>query len=544
MALEEERLSRVKHSKEFPVLSTRACLDAAGIGFSELDHVAFCFDPWTGLPKIAGHFVKTLPASLRLFRDRAGSGYLDMFRIRKVMADRLKLNGEARYRFHFVEHHMAHAASVFFVSPYEEAAILSIDGVGEWATILLAHGRGGRIEKVKEIEFPHSLGLLYQAVTVHLGFRGLCDETKVMGLASYGDPSRYRDLFERLVRLDDGGQVVLDRRYIAYDRHGNRKMLTERFAEDAGPARVYGEEIEDRHHDLAAALQARLEDAGVHIARELQRRTGCSKLCMAGGVALNSVMNERIRLEAGFDELFLQPACNDAGTALGAALWVHHAVLGHPRDYVFESPYTGPEYTEDQMEAALRAGGLSVDRPENPLPDVAASLGRGEVVGWFQGRTEWGPRALGNRSILADPRRADMRDILNVKVKHRELFRPFAPVIPLHRAAEYFACSQPSPYMLFVTDVLPEKREVIPAVTHVDGTARVQTVTPELNPRLHDLLLEFERQTDVPVLLNTSFNDRGEPIVCSPEDAVRTFNNTKMDLLAMGPFLARKSTAP
>ena len=542
MAIEEERLSRKKHSKDFPRLAVGACLAAAGIDMDGIDHVAFCFDPWVGLPHVASHFVRTLPGSLLLAKDRAGSGYMDMFRMRRIMAAELSLNGRARkLPFHFVEHHMTHAASVFYPSPFEEAAILSIDGVGEWTTLLLAHGRGSRIDKLKELPFPHSLGLLYQAITIHLGFRGMCDETKVMGLASYGDPSRYRALFERMVHLGADGDVRMDPAYLCYGRYGHVRMLSDRFIAETVPARRYEEPIEQHHHDLAAAVQERLELAGLHVARDLRRRSGSTRLCLAGGVALNSVMNERIRLEAGFDEVFLQPACNDAGTALGAALHIEHAVLGRPRGYRFESPYTGPEYGEDEMLAALRDAGLEHERPADLERDVAAILAEGLVVGWFQGRTEWGPRALGNRSILADPRRADMREILNVKVKHRELFRPFAPVVKLERAGDYFACGMASPYMLFVTEVKPEMRSTIPAVTHVDGTARVQTVTAELNPRLHALLDEFEKLTSVPVLLNTSFNDRGEPIVCSPRDAVRTFTSTKIDVLVLGPFLARKT---
>lgn len=533
----------MKHTKDFPALAARFCLQRAGIRAGDLDHVAFCFDPWHAAPRIAAHFFRNLPHSLLLARERATSGFGDMFRMRGIVREKLRGDGaEPRFAFHFVEHHLAHAASVFFVSPYDEAAILSLDGVGEWATVLMATGRGNRIAKVREIGFPHSLGLLYQAVTVHLGFRKLCDETKVMGLASYGDPARYRDLFRHILKLAPDGGIALDRDYVCFDRHGHQKMVSEKFVAEAGAARVHGEPLERRHEDLAAALQERIGEAGVHLAADLRRRTGLTRLCMAGGVALNSVMNERIRTEAGFDEVFLQPACNDAGTAPGAALWIEHSVLGRPRRFVFQSPYTGPEYDEEQMADALRTAGLDFERPgpERFVEAVAEALDRGEVVGWFQGRSEWGPRALGNRSILADPRRADMRDILNVKVKHRESFRPFAPVVPLERAGEFFACAQPSPYMLFVTAVREEKRGVIPAVTHVDGTARIQTVTPEINARLHQLLLAFERRTGVPVLLNTSFNDCGEPIVCSPTDAVGTFGRTRIDLLAMGPFLARK----
>lgn len=545
--MEEERLSRVKHTRDFPVLAARFCLEREGLRASDLDHVAFCFNPWHAAPRIAAHFLRNLPHSLWLLRERATGGFGNMFHMRRIARDRLREDGAAlRFGFHFVEHHLAHAASVFFVSPFEEAAILSLDGVGEWATTLSATGHGNRITKVGEVGFPHSLGLLYQAVTVHLGFRKLCDETKVMGLASYGDPARYRDLFRKVLRLVPDGSIVLDRDYVCFDRHGHRRMLSDSFVAAAGAARVYGEPVERRHEDLAAALQERTGEAGVHIAAHLRRRTGLSKLCLAGGVALNSVMNERIRTEAGFDEVFMQPACNDAGTASGAALWLQHSVLGHPRRFVFCNPYTGPEYDEEQMAAAIRAAGLDFESPEPArlIEIVAEALDRGEVVGWFQGRSEWGPRALGNRSILADPRRADMRDVLNAKVKHRESFRPFAPVVPLERAREFFACSQPSPYMLFVTAVREEKRSVIPAVTHVDGTARIQTVTAEVNPRLYQLLLAFERRTGVPVLLNTSFNNCGEPIVCSPTDAVNTFERTRIDLLAMGPFLARKQAQP
>ncbi|MFN7975242.1 MAG: carbamoyltransferase C-terminal domain-containing protein [Acidobacteriota bacterium] len=544
MAVEEERLSREKHSKAFPRLATLACLKEAGIGIGELGHVAFCFDPWVGIPHIATHFFRNLPKSLQLLKDRVSGGYVDMFRMKSVLERSLELNGDPRtFRFHFVEHHIAHSASVFYVSPFDEAAILSIDGVGEWATIVEAKGQGTSIKKLKEIGFPHSLGLLYQAVTVHLGFRGNYDETKVMGLASYGDPERYRALFEDVLRLGPGGAVTVNRDYIAFDRQGHHRMLSDRFVEAAGPPRAFADPIDKRHEDLASALQKRLEEAGVHVARDLRERSGCRNLCLSGGVALNSVMNERIRLEAGFDDVFVQPACNDAGTAMGAALWIEHALLGGRRSYVMESPYIGPGYDEAEMRAALLEGGVASEEPPDLVERVARLIADGNVVGWFQGRSEWGPRALGNRSILADPRRKDMREILNVKVKHRETFRPFAPIVPLERCAEFFDCDKPSPYMLFVTRVKPDKREVIPAVTHVDGTARVQTVTRAVNPRMVDLLGAFERITGVPVLLNTSFNDRGEPIVCSPRDAIRTFKSTRIDALVLGSHLALKSAS-
>ncbi len=541
MAVEEERLSRRKHTKDFPRLATLACLKQAGISLDDVDHVAFCFDPWRGLPRIALHFLKNLPSSLHLLRDRAGSGYMAMFRMRGIMASQLGVEDGIRFRFQFVEHHMAHAASVFYVSPFDEAAILSIDGVGEWATVLQGHGRGLGIRKLQETSFPHSLGLVYQAVTVHLGFRAMCDESKVMGLASYGDPAPYRELMRDVMRLHDGGKVIIDRSYVSYDRYGHHRMLSDRFIAAAGPARRYEEPIESRHQHLAAALQERLGDAGVHVARDLRARAGSTNLCLTGGVALNSVMNERIRREAGFERVFMQPACNDAGAAMGAALYVEHGLLRQPRRSVFDSPYTGPDYAEGEMETELRSAGLAVERPEDLVPRVARLIGSGKVVAWFQGRVEWGPRALGNRSILADPRRVDMRDVLNVKVKHREAFRPFAPVVLLERAAEFFECDGPSPYMLFVMNVREDKRATIPAVTHVDGTARVQTLTRTLNPLLYDLLTEFDALTGVPVLLNTSFNDRGEPIVCSPADAVRTFTSTRIDAIVMGPFLARKA---
>ncbi len=463
-----------------------------------------------------------------------------------------------RAQFHRVEHHQAHLASAFFVSPFDEAALLSADGLGDFASTMWGTGRGNRMGVSGAIAFPHSLGMYYTAVSQYLGFRKFGDEFKVMGLAAYGEPA-YLDEFRRIVRTNGGMGFRLGLEYFKHHRTGPEMswsdsgktpelgaMFSDHMAERLGPSRDPAAPVEKIHRDGAASLQARLEEVLFEMLRALHARTGQKAVCLAGGVAFNCVANGKIFDQTPFEQIFVQPAAGDAGLAVGAAYFVHHQVLGQPRSFVMQDAYWGPGYTPDQVRAAvaasrLRAEGMEISElPEEvAAKEAAKEIAAGKILGWFQGRAEWGPRALGNRSIVADPRRADMKDILNARIKHREMFRPFAPSILAEATGEYFEKSYSSPFMTQAYSVRPEKRQAIPAPTHVDGTGRLQTVTQEANPRYWRLIREFGNLTGVPLVLNTSFNDN-EPIVCRPEEAIECFLRTKMDVLVLGDIFVRK----
>ncbi|HEY9378585.1 MAG TPA: carbamoyltransferase C-terminal domain-containing protein, partial [Jiangellaceae bacterium] len=437
-----------------------------------------------------------------------------------------------------VGHHEAHAASAFFASPFDEAAVLTLDRGGDFLSTTLSVGRGHRLRTLGTVRNPHSLGEVYSAFTYHLGFRPNSDEGKVMGLAPYGRNHLVPDV-RQLVQPTPDGLFQVNLRWFRYQREG--PLVSRRFERTFGPRRVPDTGISSHHEDLAYAVQDLTETAGLHVARALQRATGLRRLCLAGGVALNSVMNTRLLREAGFDDVFIQPAASDSGNALGAALWVWHHLMKAPRDWCMEHARWGPEFNEPQLERALQAASLPYRRVADPELDAAALLAGGRVVGRFTGRAEIGPRALGARSILADPRRPEMKDVVNNRVKRREPFRPFAPSVLHERGPDYFDGFHPTPFMLFVLPVRPEKRCVIPAVTHVDGTGRVQSVTRASDPGFHRLITNFERLTGVPVVLNTSFNVRGEPIVNTPQEAVADFVGTQIDALFLGPFLTEKA---
>jgi carbamoyltransferase len=529
-AAEEERFNRIKHCAGFPTEAARWCLADAGLGAGDLDHVAVSRDPRANLwPKLR-RALRTRPRYVKARLENAR-------RVGDIRGElEHALGSEVRAALHTVEHHQAHAASAFFVSPFEEAAILSVDGFGDFASTLLALGRGNCIEVLDRVLFPHSLGILYTAVTQWLGFPKYGDEGKVMGLAPYGDPERHLERMRDLVRFDRLFELGLE--YFRHPREGVDltwaegtptigRLYSERLVE------AFGEPRQDA--DVAAALQAVLEEAYLHLVRGLERRTGLRNICLAGGVALNAVANGRIRPETGFDGIYVQPAAGDSGTAVGAAYWVWNQHLGEPRSFVMEHAYTGPAYSAEESASAAAAAGLQgVQLPDEELfSEVARRIADGQVVGWFQGRMEFGPRALGNRSIVVDPRRADMKDVLNERIKHREPFRPFAPSILAEATGEWFEQDYPSPFMVLVYKTRPEKRAEIAAVNHVDDTGRLQTVEERVNPRYHRLISEFARLTDVPVVLNTSFNEN-EPIVMSPEQAVETFRKTRMDALVLG----------
>lgn len=549
-AVEEERFRRVKYWAGFPSKSIQYCLEQAGITAHDLDHIAISRDPSANLHRKALYALRRRP-SLKLIRQRlANLG--DVRALKQTFAASLGIEAESlRAQLHNVEHHRAHMASAFFVSPFRDAAVVSIDGFGDFVSTMIGRGSANRLEVLDAIHYPHSLGIFYTAVTQWLGFTKFGDEGKAQGLAAYGKPV-YLDDLARIVRLRPRGTFELDLGHfvhwaqgvdMTWDEGGPAlgTIYSQKFIGKFGPPREPGSEITPAYANMAASLQAMLELAEFHILGHVQRSTGLKALCLAGGVALNSTFNGKVLLETPFTDIFVQPAAGDSGTALGAAYYIHHQVLGQPRGFVMKHAYTGPRFQNGAVEHALRERQLAwtTHDPEAMAGIAAQLLAEGRVLGWFQGGMEWGPRALGNRSILADPRRPEMKDTLNARVKNREKFRPFAPSVALESVGDYFEQSYPEPFMVKSYNVLESKRSGIPAATHVDGTGRLQTVEREQNPLYWRLIQEFNARTGVPVLLNTSFNEN-EPIVCRPEEAVECFLRTKMDALAIGDYLVLK----
>ncbi len=530
---EEERFNRQKHTSEFPVNAVEYCLSEASLGsLSEVDEIGFFWIPWRGLLNRAGILLRNLPMYLSYTTGRP-SILRNMLGVKKLIRGRYGFKG----RFRFIDHHSTHAYSAFYPSPFEEAAVMVIDGNGELLTSSGYSAGGGEVTRVYRLTYPHSLGLLYLCVTEYLGFEENSGEGKVMGLASYGRPVYY-DKFREIVDFDEQGGYRLDLSY--FDVHIVRhNYITRKFIDKFGPRLPKGGDPDQRHCDIASSLQKITEEASYAHLRHLHRVTGKKNLCLNGGVALNSVMNGKILSSTPFEKLFIFPAANDTGCSLGSALFIWHKIHGGANRDRLRHPYLGPSFDEKEVLAALeREGrGLTWEKVEDPSFAAAALLAEGKIIGWFQGNMEIGPRALGNRSILADPRRPEMKDILNRRVKHREPFRPFAPSILEPRLSDYFETTDPAPYMLKVSPVRPEKREIIPAVTHVDGSGRIQTVARETNLKYYRLIEEFQRLTGVPVVLNTSFNIRGEPIVCTPADAIFCFRKADMDNLLLGDYL-------
>jgi carbamoyltransferase len=557
-AVEEERFNRVKYAAGFPAQAIRYCLKEAGLTLAEIDHVAVPRDPYARLatklfyaarmPSFARERVKVLAKFTGVPEALA----------QVFESDPKKLKA----KFHRVEHHQAHLASSFFVSPFERAALLSADGLGDFASTMWGTGNGSHMNIDGAIAFPHSLGLFYSGVTQYLGFPKFGDEYKVMGLAAYGEPEQM-EAFREIVRFDarsngNGFRLGLD--YFTHHRTGPEmswaeadktptlgKMFSEEMPKRLGPARTAEEPLEQRHRNLAASLQARLEDVYLGMLKKLGKRTGLKAVCLAGGVAFNCVANGKIFEATPFERVYVHPAAGDAGLAVGAAYYVWHQKLGKPRSFAMDHAYWGPGYSREEIRNAIDSNGLVqkgfrvVEMAEQELVrNTAAIIADGKILGWFQGRCEWGPRALGNRSIVADPRRPEMKETLNRRIKHRESFRPFAPSILAETTGDYFEKSHPSPFMTLAYPVRTEKRGSIPAPTHVDGTGRLQTVTREANPRYHALISAFRDLTGVPVVLNTSFNDN-EPIVCKPDEGIDCFLRTQMDALVMGDFLITKA---
>jgi carbamoyltransferase len=539
-AAHEERFTRKRHDPDIPKQAVHYCLEQAGLGIQDLDYVVFYDKPFVKFERILTTYVATFPRSQPSFAKSIPVWLKEKLWVPRVIHEQLGFDGEVL----FAEHHQSHAASAFLPSPFDEAAILTCDGVGEWATTTQGIGRGNQFELLKEVRFPHSLGLLYSAFTYYLGFKVNSAEYKVMGAAPYGTPRFVDTILRELVDLREDGSFKLNMRYFAYDY--GLTMTNQRFAKLFGqPRRDSEAKMEQFHWDLAASIQKVTEEIVLRMVRDLHRRTGMRNLCMAGGVALNCVANGRIVREGPFEKLWVQPAAGDAGGALGAALFAHNAVLGKPRSFRMDHAFWGPAWAVDAIRRTLDARGApyrSLSR-EQMIEETARCLDEEQaVIGWFQGRMEWGPRSLGSRSILADARNQENWKRVNLKIKFRESFRPFAPAVLAEKAGEWFDIDRESPYMLLVCQVR-EGRE-IPAVTHVDGSARLQTVTRDAHPEFYDLLAAFDRRSGCPVLINTSFNVRGEPIVCSPEDAYLCFMRTQMDVLVLGNQILRKEEQP
>ena len=547
-AVEEERFSRRKHHSGFPYSAVEYCLAEGAITIADVDHVALYWKPWI-IGRKAFEAAKTLAVSREMFQARASRGvaqvsesYAGMLRTPRLIRERF---GPSDFRFHYLEHHLCHAASAFLVSPFERAAILTMDGTGEATTTMTAVGAGTDIRPLTRTKIPHSLGQFYSAITNFLGFDMFAgDEWKVMGLAAYGEPTFRSFLADRVLMQHGADSFRVNIKVL--DHHlAKRYRFSDEVIRELGPPRQPDEEISQRHKDIAASAQLVLEETVLRLLRTLHARTGEQNLCLAGGAAFNSVMNGRIISESPFERVYVQPVAGDAGCSLGAAFQTYHGLLGHPRCYEMNHAYMGPAYDSQECSAALEAAGLPSERlaDEQLLPRVDQLIADGAIVGWFQGRAEFGPRALGNRSFVADPRRSDMRELLNEKVKLREWFRPLAPSILEEATRDVFGHDHLDPFMVTVFPVLEEQRAAIPAVVHVDGSARPQSVSRQTNPRYWGLIKAFEELTGVPMLLNTSFNVQ-EPIVCTPADAISTFGRASFDALVLEDHLVLRRDLP
>lgn len=556
-AAQEERFTRKKHDSGYPHKAIEFCLRQARLQLKDIDYFVFYDKPFLKFDRLIETYLAFAPRGFSSFTKGFPLWVKDKLFQKKILLRHLQTAAPTvdwKSKLLFSEHHLSHAASAFFPSPFERAVILTMDGVGEWAASSYALGNGNKISPLGEMHFPHSLGLLYSTFTTHLGFKVNSGEYKVMGLAPYGEPKYRQQILDHLMDLKADGSFRLNMKY--FDFCTGLKMHNRHFENLFGPARTPEQRLETRHLDLAASIQSVCEEVVLRIARAIRMQTGERNLCLAGGVALNCVANGKIQREKIFDKIWVQPAAGDAGGAIGAALSAYHLHLKQPREIqsrdAMSGSYLGPEYSEEQIAAELESAGARFEilRDEDLRKRTVAALMNGQAVGWHQGRSEFGPRALGNRSILADPRSMETQTTLNLKVKFRESFRPFAPAVLEEHAEEWFESDFISPYMLFTSDVLKSKRvdgenfeglnrlknqrSLVPAVTHVDHSARLQTVSKETNPRFHALLSEFKTATGCPMLVNTSFNVRGEPIVNSPRDAFRCFMGTDIEVLVVG----------
>ncbi|MEM7025806.1 MAG: carbamoyltransferase, partial [Pseudomonadota bacterium] len=574
-AAQEERFTRKKHDSSFPRQAVAYCLAEAGVGLDQIDHIAFYDKPFLKFERLLETYLAFAPRGFRSFRMAMPVWLKEKLFQKRLLREELAALAEdegvsakeLESRLLFAEHHQSHAASAFFPSPFDEAAVLTIDGVGEWSTTSVGMGRGNRLEMLKEIMFPHSLGLLYSAFTYYTGFKVNSGEYKVMGLAPYGEPRFAQTILDHLIDVKPDGSFRVDQQY--FDYCTGLTMTNQKFDQlFGGPPRKPEELVRQREMDLAASVQAVTEEVMLRLTRSLAEETGAKNLCLAGGVALNCVANGKILRDGRFERIWIQPAAGDAGGSLGAALTAYHRFKDQPRQLngvrdAMSGAYLGPAFEQADIERRLREAGAVYDvvSDQAMIDSSADALADSKAVGWFQGRMEFGPRALGGRSILGDARSPTMQKTLNLKVKYRESFRPFAPSVLREDVAEWFELDDDSPYMLLVADVVPKRRRLmnederalfgidklnvprseIPAVTHVDYSARIQTVHADTNPRYHALLEAFKQRTGCPVVVNTSFNVRGEPIVCTPEDAFHCFMGTEIEMLVVGNCLLDKA---
>jgi carbamoyltransferase len=553
-AAEEERFTRKKHDSGFPYNAIVYCMKEADITIKDIDYIGFYEKPLLKFERVLHQHLEMFPRSFWTFYKAMPSWINDKLRVQGIVRRKLKYKGDIL----LVEHHLAHAASSFLVSPFKKAAIYTVDGVGEWETTTYGYGENNDVELQTHIDFPHSLGLLYSAATAHLGFSVNDSEYKVMGMASYGVP-RYYDRFKKIIDIKEDGSFHLDMSYFVY--HYKDTMLSQKYLDLFGPIRKPEDRVSEHHKDIAASLQKITEEVIIkglnHLYSEMKiNKQQTDNLCISGGVALNSVANGKILKNTKFKDLYIIPSPGDSGASIGAAAYIYFTLLNHKRkmqnkqkkNSILESAYLGPEFSDSYVKKFLDDNKIkyTVFKSENDIIKTTAKLiYDNQVVGWFQGRMEFGPRALGNRSILANPCNPKMKDILNLKVKHREAFRPFAPVVCLEDAKQYFECDDLIPlttdFMLMVYPVQKQYRKSIPAVTHIDGSGRIQTIRREQNKRYHDLIKEFGKSSGIPILINTSFNIRGEPIVCTPYDAYKCMMGTGIDCLVIGKYLIKRS---
>ena len=540
-AASEERFTRKKYDDSFPINAIKYCLREANITITDISYIGFYDKPFLKFERILSTYLSVFPRGLLSFFSAIPIWLKKKLWIPYIIKKELNYQGKII----FIEHHMSHAASSFFVSSFEKAAILTLDGVGEWETGTKGIGEGNKITLTHCINFPHSLGLLYSAFTYYLGFRVNSAEYKVMGLASYGRPTYYDLIKKELVDIKEDGSFKLNMKYFAY--HYGLVMTNRRFHKlFGGTPRKPESEATERQQNIAASIQKITEEIVLKMVNSLYKETSLTNLCIAGGVALNCVVNGKIWRETPFKNIFIQPAAGDAGGAVGVAFYIWNSILGNPRKFIWQDNYLGPQFSGDKIKTFLEERKIPYEKLEKKalVKKVAKLITDGAIIGWYQGRMEWGPRALGNRSVLADPRRKDMKELVNKMIKFREEFRPFAPSMLEEYAGDYLDMDIPSPYMLFTAHVKEEKKSVILAVTHVDGTSRHQTVNKEQNPLYYDLLNEFYKLTGVPVFLNTSFNLRSEPIVLSPADAYLCFMRSGLDHLVLGNYLLDKKDQP
>jgi len=549
-AVEEERFTRKKHDSSFPVNAVRYCLKEANLSIKDIDCICFYEKPFLKFERLLYQHIQMFPYSLPTFIRSVPAWINEKLRVPKIIRKKLRYQGNIL----FVDHHMAHAASSFLVSPFEEAAILTVDGVGEWTTTALGVGKGNDIVLLKDIRFPHSLGLLYSTITAYLGFSVNNSEYKVMGLSPYGNmnpkTNKYYTKLKEVIDIKEDGSYQFDMSYFVY--HYKASMPSKKLCRLLdGPIRKAEAELTQRHQDIAAALQLVLEEAMTKMLNHLYSLTKVDNVVLAGGVALNSVYNGKILRNTPFKNIWIQPNATDGGASIGAAYYAYNTILDNKRNFVFDSPYLGPSYSDAEIKSYLDKNNIKYTAFKNDKEIVeknAKLIYENNVLGWFQGRMEWGPRALGTRSILSNPCNTKMQEILNQKVKHREKFRPFAPVVCEDDALEYFDCDKPIPeptdYMLMVYPVKKQWQKKIPAVTHVDGSGRLQTVRKGQNNLYYNLIKEFGKHSGVPILINTSFNIRGEPIVCTPHDAYKCMMGTGIDYLVMGRYLIKREDNP